>query len=151
MDVLRGESGESLQVFVNPVITKPEDTAHTIEGCLSIPDKQVLTRRAAVVTVEALDSGGGTRLKILEAFAAGLPVVSTATGCEGIACEHGKHLWIAEREDFSEAIDHLVAHPELAMSLATHGRALVENQYDWSALGRYACKAIESVLEQPAE
>ena len=121
-----------------------------VEVHANVPDIGVYLAEASMLVV-ALDSGGGTRLKILEAFAAGLPVISTATGCEGIACEHGKHLWIAERKDFSAAIDYLVTHPELATSLATHGRALVENQYDWSALGRYACKAIESVLEQSAE
>ena len=51
-----------------------------------------------------LEAGGGTRLKILEAFAAGLPVVSTPVGCEGIDGVHEEHLLVADRSQFADAI-----------------------------------------------
>lgn len=116
-----------------------------VEVHANVPDIGVYLEGASFLTV-ALDSGGGTRLKILEAFAAGLPVISTATGCEGIECEHGKHLWITERDKFADAIDYLVENPEMALRLAQQGRRLVEQQYDWGALGQRACGAIQSVL-----
>src|SRR5262249_31565581 len=57
-----------------------------IEVTGGVPDVKPHLLRASVLAVP-LDAGGGTRLKILEAFAAGLPVVSTAVGAEGIAAE----------------------------------------------------------------
>src|SRR5262249_3505888 len=54
-----------------------------IEVIGNVPDVRPYLRQASVMAVP-LDAGGGTRLKILEAFAAGLPVVSTAVGAEGI-------------------------------------------------------------------
>ena len=56
-----------------------------------IPDVGVYLEQASILAVP-LDSGGGTRLKILEVFAAGLPVVSRGVGCEGIDCWHVEHL-----------------------------------------------------------
>ena len=58
----------------------------------------------AKVLAVPLDSGGGTRLKILEAFAAGLPVVSTPIGCEGLGVRHGEHLIVVDRNDFADGI-----------------------------------------------
>ena len=116
-----------------------------VEVHADVPDIGVYLEQASLLTV-ALDSGGGTRLKILEAFAAGLPVVSTATGCEGIDCEHERHLLIASRDEFPAAIDRMLSAPQQAQAMAENGRRLVEQKYDWGAQGSRACKAIESVL-----
>jgi len=111
----------------------------------SVPDVRPHLAEASVVAVP-LESGGGTRLKILEAFAAGLPVVSTAVGCEGIAAAHGRHLVVAERDDFAGAIVGLFADPGSGRRLATEARELVRRVYDWSVVGRQAAEAVSAVV-----
>lgn len=86
-----------------------------------------------------LEAGGGSRLKILEAFAAGVPVVSTPTGCEGLDVEGGRHLIVAERECFAEALLLLLANPQVGHRLAANARHLVREYYDWTAVGARAC------------
>ncbi len=121
-----------------------------VEVHANVPDVGVFLAEATLLTV-ALDSGGGTRLKILEAFAAGLPVVSTPVGCEGIDATHGEHLWIADRDQFATAVLDALAAPALATEFAERGRQLARAKYDWSAIGLRACDAIESVLTAQSE
>lgn len=96
----------------------------------------------AHVLAVPLEAGGGTRLKILEAFAAGLPVVSTPVGCEGIAANHGEHLVVADRARFVPALLELLRHPERAAALAHRARALAHDQYDWTVVGQRAGDAV---------
>ena len=112
-----------------------------VEVYANVPDVGPYLERATLLTVP-LDSGGGTRLKILEAFAAGLPVVSTPIGCEGIDANHGEHLWIAERHRFADVICEALARPDISNQLAEHARELAWRKYDWSAIGREACEVV---------
>jgi glycosyltransferase involved in cell wall biosynthesis len=89
-----------------------------------------------------LETAGGTRLKILEAFAAGLPTVSTPIGCEGLRVRHGEHLWVAPRGLLAEGIVEVLSNGSLAAGLASRARALVREQYDWGHVGETACRAI---------
>lgn len=107
----------------------------------NVPDVKVYLAEASLLAV-ALDSGGGTRLKILEAFAAGLPVVSTPVGCEGIDAVHGEHLWVAGYDTFAAGVNAVLADPAAATARAGEARALALGHYDWSALGEQACAAI---------
>ena len=116
-----------------------------VEVHANVPDVGVYLEQASVLAVP-LDSGGGTRLKILEAFAAGLPVVSTAVGCEGIQCRHGEHLWVTERDRFAEGLLEAIEAPQLATEFAERGRKLAEETYDWSVIGRLACAAVNEVV-----
>jgi glycosyltransferase involved in cell wall biosynthesis len=85
----------------------------------------------AVVPVLA---GSGTRIKIIEAWAAGLPVISTTIGAEGLPATPGEHLLIADTVDeFLAAIEELVGNPGLAQRLASNGRLLYERQLTWTA------------------
>ncbi len=120
-----------------------------VEVHANVPDVAVYLAEATLLTV-ALDSGGGTRLKILEAFAAGLPVVSTPVGCEGIDCQHGRELWIADRDKFAQATLDALAAPQLAAEFAERGRQLALDHYDWAAIGERACAAVESTWSAPA-
>jgi glycosyltransferase involved in cell wall biosynthesis len=84
------------------------------------------------VSVVPLRLGGGTRIKILEAFALGLPVVSTAKGCEGLAVEDGVHLMIRDDpEEFAAGVTRAVNDHDLSGSLRRNGRVLAEERYDW--------------------
>lgn len=103
--------------------------------------------REAHVLAAPLQSGGGTRLKILEAFAAGLPVVSTPIGCEGLGAVDGTHLIVAEREDFANAIAGLFNDKALGVRLAEAARGLARERFDWSAIGDRALDALGSLIQ----
>lgn len=107
----------------------------------NVPDVLVHLARASVLAV-ALDSGGGTRLKILEAFAAGLPVVSTPVGCEGIDASDGEHLVIAPYDGFAAGVVAALRDPAAGTARAARARALAVARYDWTALGDAACDVI---------
>ncbi len=86
----------------------------------------------SAVTVVPVSSGSGMRVKILEAFARGIPVVSTTIGVEGIGARAGEELLVADDpEDFSLAVVRVLTHPSEAARLAAAGRKLVESLYDW--------------------
>jgi glycosyltransferase involved in cell wall biosynthesis len=88
--------------------------------------------RQATVAVVPLRVAGGTRLKILEAFALGCPVVSTTIGCEGLKVNAGEHLVVADESlAFATACITLLEGPELRRRLASSGRRLVERLYAW--------------------
>lgn len=97
-----------------------------------------------------LETGGGTRLKILEAFAAGLPVVSTAVGAEGIDAIPGREFVQAERPEFSQAIVDVFRDSARAADRAAAARQLVRARYDWSAVGGKAVEAIHGTVNRRA-
>ena len=102
--------------------------------------------RGAHVLAVPLEAGGGTRLKILEAFAAGLPVVSTPVGCEGIDGVHEEHLLVADRLQFADAIVRSLLDPAAAGTRAGRAQQLAEECYDWSAVGRRAVDAVSCAV-----
>jgi glycosyltransferase involved in cell wall biosynthesis len=100
--------------------------------------------QAATIEVVPLARGGGTRLKILEAFAARVPVVSTSIGAEGIPVVDGEHLVLADdMEDLAGEVVRLLRDPERARGLAGAARKLVEDQYDWAGIGE---RFVQSLL-----
>jgi glycosyltransferase involved in cell wall biosynthesis len=119
-----------------------------IEVVGDAPDIRPHLQEARVLAVP-LHAGGGTRLKILEAFAAGLPVISTPIGCEGINGVDGEHLLVAERDRFLEGLLALLADPTLGVRLAARARELARNEYDWEIVGKAACETVEDVLLSP--
>jgi polysaccharide biosynthesis protein PslH len=89
------------------------------------------------VAVAPLLAGSGTRLKILEAWAAGVPVVSTRLGAEGLGALHGEHLLLADSAaDFASAVTRLLACTNTRASLAIGGRLLLEKEFTWAAAWR---------------
>ena len=100
-----------------------------------VPEMAPYFGRATAVVVP-LRSGGGTRLKILEAMACRRAVVSTSVGCEGLEVADGRDLLVADGEAAFEARTlSLLADPALRERLAEAGRELVERRYDWRTLG----------------
>jgi glycosyltransferase involved in cell wall biosynthesis len=91
----------------------------------------------ASVVVAPLRVGGGSRLKILEAFAVGRPVVSTTLGAEGLAVEDGRHLVLAdEPEAFARAVLALWKEPDRGRAMAREARSLVEAHYGWDRIAK---------------
>lgn len=85
--------------------------------------------KIAVVPVLA---ASGTRLKILEAWAAGLPVVSTTLGAEGLPVVDGQQILLADSAlKFTEATARLLENEGLRASLGRAGRLLLEDQFTW--------------------
>ena len=91
---------------------------------------------ATDLAVVPLQDGGGTRMKILDYFAAGIPVISTAKGIEGIPVENGKQALIIDDFDaISDAIVHLLRNPEEAKKLSDQASLFVDT-LGWDAIGR---------------
>lgn len=83
------------------------------------------------IMIVPLFAGSGIRVKILEGMALGKTIVSTDLGAQGIACVDGEHLLIANTAaEFAEAIDKLVANPQLAEQLGSNARQLADTVYD---------------------
>src|SRR5260370_10858755 len=79
--------------------------------------------------------GGGTRIKIFEAMAAGIPIVSTSIGAEGLPIEHERHALLADTPvEFAAAVGRLFADAALRRSLAEATRNLVARHYGWPAV-----------------
>jgi glycosyltransferase involved in cell wall biosynthesis len=92
--------------------------------------------RQALAAIVPLRIGGGTRLKILEAMAAGVPVVSTTLGAEGLALCPGVNVLIADKpEDWLSHLEALSVDSNLWRSMVEAGLALVQSRYDWEVLG----------------
>jgi glycosyltransferase involved in cell wall biosynthesis len=84
----------------------------------------------AGVAIAPIRYGGGTRLKILEAFAYGVPVVCTRLACEGLDVTDGVHLCVADDPDtLAAACAQLLAEPDRAAALVTSARRLYEHEY----------------------
>jgi len=91
--------------------------------------------RQAQIFLAPIRTGSGTRQKILDAMAMGLPVVSTSVGSEGIEAEDGESICLAETPaEFREKVRRLIQDPELRRRLARGGRRLVEQRYSRRAV-----------------
>lgn len=95
------------------------------------------------VSIVPLRVGGGTRLKIYEAMAAGIPVVSTRVGAEGLDVADGETLYLADTpQEFAERCLRLLEDEREAQRIAGAARELVSSHYSWEA----AAAAFERAL-----
>jgi glycosyltransferase involved in cell wall biosynthesis len=114
-----------------------KETGINVAGYVSDPSPYLEQTGVMVVPLRA---GGGMRVKILNALAQGLPIVSTKLGCEGIAVEAGCHLLIADTpEEFAQATMRLLENRKLADELGRNGRQLIQTTYDY----RRACRPLD--------
>jgi polysaccharide biosynthesis protein PslH len=115
-----------------------------------VADLDPLYRDAAIFIVP-LRSGSGVRVKILEAMARGVAVVSTAIGAAGLALRHGEHLLIADTPDeFARAILQLLTNPSRRAALATAARERVLALYDWRRCCLPLLDAYRALVAGPA-
>ncbi|HPQ70672.1 MAG TPA: glycosyltransferase [bacterium] len=106
----------------------------TIQVLGFVDDLSPLYRRAACF-VTPIRRGSGTRLKIIEAMAAGTPVLSTAVGAEGLNARHDEHLLLADDpEALAAHCLRLLNDHALGERLALAARQLVEREYNWEAI-----------------
>jgi glycosyltransferase involved in cell wall biosynthesis len=98
---------------------------------------------SARVFVEATRSGGGTKLKVLNALARGLPVVASPLGAEGLAVVDGDHLLIRDDDAaFAQAVIALLSDKALWSRLSRAGRSLVRERY----VAEVAYRVLDEVL-----
>ena len=99
-----------------------------------VDDAQVFMREMSVI-IAPLFSGGGMRIKVLEAMALGKPIVATTLGAGGI--EHDGHVLIADDVDaFADAVARLLSDPAEAARIGANARATVARRYDGDTLAR---------------
>ncbi|MCX6704565.1 MAG: glycosyltransferase family 4 protein [Candidatus Woesebacteria bacterium] len=102
-----------------------------IEVTEGMPDIRDAYRKSTVL-VTPIRGPGGTRLKILEAMASALPVVTTTVGAEGLGVKNGKEALISDNlDDLIESSVEVLRNSELAKKLGNSGRKFVENKYTW--------------------
>jgi polysaccharide biosynthesis protein PslH len=119
------------------------DTQITVTGEVKDIRPYLATARVMVVP---LRQGSGTRLKILEAFAAGCPVVSTAKGAEGLQCQDGEHFLRAEGTGaILHAIHHLWSDPVLEATLIKAAHDLLQSAYSWEAISTTVGNALQQI------
>ncbi|HTU22591.1 MAG TPA: glycosyltransferase [Gemmataceae bacterium] len=100
----------------------------------NVPDVRPYLAESGVMAVP-LRIGGGSRLKILEALACRLPVVSTRIGAEGLNLQPDRDLIVVERvEDMAAALIESIRSPERVRRMADQARELVRENYDWAIL-----------------
>jgi glycosyltransferase involved in cell wall biosynthesis len=106
---------------------------------------------SALVSVVPLRVGGGTRLKVLEAMAAGTPIVSTTLGAEGLAITHGKDILIADTpEAMADAVVTMQADSPQRRELVANARRLVQAKYDWNVVGEILLRLHAEQVEMGA-
>ena len=121
----------------------------TVTG--AVPDDRPYLWGAGIYAVP-MRYGGGVRLKLLTALAAGCPVLSTSMGAEGTAVVPDRDLLVADTPAAWVAASlRLLRDADLRARLAVAGRALVEERYDWSRLVRAFAPVYEAALHRPAE
>lgn len=96
-----------------------------------VPDPEPYLKQAAAFIVP-LHAGGGMRVKIVDAWGWGMPIVSTTVGAEGIEVRDGENILLADSSvDFAAAVTRLLQDVTLGERLRQNGRAWVEERYNW--------------------
>lgn len=102
-----------------------------------VVDDVVPHLHAARVTILPLRAGGGTRLKVLEALAAGVPVVATRFAVNGLGLRDGEHVLLGDSSsDLAEQAVRVMRDDALAKHMSRAGRRIVEERYDWSRVAQ---------------
>jgi polysaccharide biosynthesis protein PslH len=150
-------NADGVEWFVREVL--PRVRARRPQACLTVigkgPSADLLGREADGVHclgyVDDLDAhwercdmfivplraGGGMRVKILDAWSRGVPVISTRIGAEGLAGIHGHNLLLADTaEAFADSVIQLMTDPALAQRIGAEGRRTVEARYNWRRVYR---------------
>jgi glycosyltransferase involved in cell wall biosynthesis len=122
-----------------------------IEVTGTVPDVRPFLQRAAL-SVVPLRIGGGTRLKIYEAMAAGTPIVSTTIGAEGLPVRDGEHLRLADSPtDQAAVIVELLRQPTAARRLAKNALAFVERHCSWDSVAQQFISQCQAARAAGAE
>lgn len=101
------------------------------------------------ISLAPMLSGGGTRLKILEAMAVGTPVVATSKGAEGLNAVPGEHILVADAPNaFANQVIRLLESKDLRDKLSFNGKHFVEENYNWELVFPRFLHLVENTVEQ---
>ena len=124
---------------IKALASEPDITLHGF-----VDDLYSLACRQGLM-INPMVEGSGLKNKVLEAFAMGLPVVSTAMGMEAIDAEDGRYCRIADNpEEFAAAVLDIFARPSRAQQIAAAARQLVHDRYTWAAAGAKLTALLEA-------
>ena len=119
---------------------------HAVELLGFVEDIRTELRRRAVFVCPVL-SGSGVRVKLLEAFASGIPVVSTRVGAEGLARKDGEFCALSDHpQQFARKVVEILSCPEQARAMTERARAEVESNWDMPMLTKRLEKSYREVL-----
>lgn len=119
---------------------------HDIEMTGYVTDIRPYVHNAACYVVP-LRVGGGTRLKILDGWAMGMPMVSTSVGAEGLATRDGENILLRDDpQGFADAVVTVLLDAALRAHLGRGARRTVEEIYDWDVIGRGMLAAYSALL-----
>lgn len=126
------------------VLAEDADSGVVLAGFVA--DLREVYARSTVVVAPML-SGGGTKLKVLEAMAMGRAVVTTPVGAEGIAVRDGVDMEIASSdEEFAAKVILLLRDPQRRKRIATAARAIAEREYSWEVVNQRMHAAVQTVI-----
>lgn len=115
---------DSLRTYVTKEVTHIEH----------VPDMRTVYE-AHTILLAPMGISGGTKFKLLEAFASGLVVLTSKEGYKGIRVTPGKDLFeVAAPQEYVQTLRHIVAHPEEAENRTKHARELAAKQYNWDTI-----------------
>ncbi len=125
-----------------------KDASITVTG--TVPDVRPYLWESAV-SIVPLRVGGGTRLKIFEAMAAGTAVVSTTIGAEGLPVQHGETIRIADTaQSFAAECIDLLQNAGARTALSRNALALIQANFSWAQVTRHFEETLRSVHASPA-
>jgi len=131
---------EKLGNIISPGVEIVDIPASNVE-----PVMQVYKR--ASIFLAPIEGPGGTRLKILGAMAAGLPVISSPTGVSGLDVKHNKNVIIAATpEEFAVAATELLKNNKKYTAIRRNARKLIENKYSWNTISKKLEKIYEKLI-----
>ena len=147
-----GDESASLQLFGR---STPADQARYnhepgVNAVGHIPDMRPALAEAACCVVP-IRVGGGTRLKILDAWAMGKAVVSTTIGCEGLDVVEGGNILVRDTPaEFADAVLRILHDVELRRHLETNGRRTAVETYSWTRVGQRIRSAYDQLIGSPS-
>ena len=135
----------------NPPPQVTDLSAAGVEVTGSVDDVRPFYREALAAVVP-LNVGGGSRLKVLEAMATGVPVVSTTRGAEGLDVTDGQNILLADSPaQLAEGLSSVIRDANLSERIIEGGHALVRARYEWSILGKTLVEQYHQLLQVKAD